>query len=175
MHGLRRFLQRLFNWTLAPILALILLFEEWGWEPLARLLGVLARLPLWARMEAFISRLPPYGALVVFCVPALLLLPVKLLALYWIGRGHTLLGLAVVLGAKLMGTAAVARLFALTQPALMRLAWFAHAYGRWKRWKDQLLTRFRATPAWHSVTVLAQRARLRASAVVRGLRDWLRP
>ena len=53
---------------------------------LARLLGVLARLPLWARMEAFISRLPPYGALVVFCVPALLLLPVRLLALYWIGR-----------------------------------------------------------------------------------------
>ena len=81
----------------------------------------------------------------------------------------------MVLGAKLMGTAAVARLFALTQPALMRLAWFAHAYGRWKRWKDQLLTRFRATPAWHSVTVLAQQARLRASAVVRGLRDWLRP
>lgn len=36
-----------------------LIFEEWGWEPLQRLVGHPSRLPLWARMEVMVSRLPP--------------------------------------------------------------------------------------------------------------------
>ncbi len=152
MSYIKRLIAGLFNLTIGPVLALILIFEEWGWEPLSRLLGYLARLPLWARMEVLITRLPPYGALVAFFVPALMLLPVKLLALYWISRGHAVLGIAVVLAAKMLGTAAVARLFALTQPALMRLAWFARLYGHWKPWKDALIARVKATPVWHAMT-----------------------
>ncbi len=102
---LRRLLTTLFNVTAGPLLALVLIFEEWGWEPLQRLAARLARLPLWARLEALIVRLPPYAALAVFFVPMLLLLPIKLLALYWISRGHAVLGLLVVLAAKLLGTA----------------------------------------------------------------------
>jgi hypothetical protein len=162
MSLLKRLLTALFNITIGPVLALILIFEEWGWEPLSRLLGYLARLPLWARVEAFITRLPPYGALVAFFVPALMLLPVKLLALYWISRGHAVLGLAVVLAAKVAGTAAVARLFALTQPALMRLAWFAHWYGRWVPWKNALIARVKNTPIWRST-----------AATVRAIRHWI--
>jgi len=162
MSFLKRLLSGLFNITIGPVLALILIFEEWGWEPLSRLLGYLARLPLWARMEALIARLPPYGALVAFFVPALMLLPVKLLALYWISRGHAVLGLAVVLAAKMLGTAAVARLFALTQPALMRLAWFARLYGRWKPWKDALIARVKSSPLWRT-----------SAASVRAVRNWI--
>lgn len=162
MSFLKRLFSTLFNFTIGPVLALVLIFEEWGWEPLARLMARLARLPLWARMEAFIVRLPPYGALIVFFVPALMLLPVKLLALYWISRGHTLLGLAVVLAAKMLGTAAVARLFALTQPALMRLAWFARLYGRWIPWKDALIARVKSAPVWRA-----------AAASVRAIRNWI--
>ena len=44
-------------------------------------------------------------------MPMLLLLRVKLLALYWISRVHAVMGILVVLAAKLLGTAAVARLF----------------------------------------------------------------
>ena len=162
MSFLKHLLSTLFNFTIGPVLALILIFEEWGWEPLARLMARLARLPLWARMEAFIARLPPYGALVAFFAPALMLLPVKLLALYWISRGHTLLGLAVVLAAKMLGTAAVARLFALTQPALMRLAWFARWYGRWVPWKNALIARVKNTPVWRAT-----------AASVRACRKWI--
>jgi hypothetical protein len=163
MTFLRRLLSTLFNFTVGPVLALVLIFEEWGWEPLARLMARLAKLPLWARMEAFIVRLPPYGALVAFFAPALMLLPVKLLALYWISRGHTVLGIAVVLAAKMLGTAAVARLFALTQPALMQLAWFARWYARWKRWKDALIARVKHSPVW-----------LASAARVHSLRLWIR-
>ena len=43
---------------LAPVL-LVLLFEEWGWEPLARYFTRLAKLPLWAKLESDIKGLPP--------------------------------------------------------------------------------------------------------------------
>lgn len=170
MPFLKRLFRGLFNLTLGPALALVLIFEEWGWEPLNRLIGRLARLPLWARMEAFITRLPPYAALMVFFVPALMLLPIKLLALYWISRGHAVMGLLVVLTAKMLGTAAVARLFALTQPALMRMPWFARLYGRWKPWKDALIAQLKASPTWRamSATVHAMAQSLRA------IRDWFR-
>jgi hypothetical protein len=147
---LRRLIASVFNVTLGPVLALVLIFEEWGWEPLQKLVARLARLPLWARLEAFITRMPPYAAMAVFFVPMLLLLPVKLLALYWISRGHAVMGILVVLAAKLLGTAAVARLFSLTQPALMRLAWFARLYALWKHWKDAWIARIKNSAAWQA-------------------------
>lgn len=168
--GTQRVLRSLFNISLGPALALVLIFEEWGWEPLQRVMARLARLPLWRRVELQISRLPPYGALLVFCVPAVLLFPIKLLALYWIGNGHTVLGLALVLAAKMLGTAAVAWLFALTHPTLMRLAWFAKLYGRWKPWKDTLIARVKATPPWRAMQAAVGHMR----AVLRRLRDHMR-
>ena len=136
--------------TLSAGLALLILFEEWGWEPLQRTLAWVGRLPLLRQLEAGIARLPPRAALAVFLLPTLLLLPVKLLALAAIAHGHKLLGLAVIVLAKLLGTAVVARLFALTRPALLQLAWFARIYGRWTAWKDALLAQVRASWAWRS-------------------------
>lgn len=52
---------------LAPV-ALFLLFEEWGWEPLAAGFSALGRLPWWAQLERRVARLPPWAALLVFGV-----------------------------------------------------------------------------------------------------------
>lgn len=135
----------------AALLVPLLLFEEWGWEPLAALAARLARLPLWARAEQWVRGLPPWGALPVFAVPVLLLFPVKLLALYLFGRGHAVGGVVLLLGAKLAGTALVARLFQLVEPALMRIPLFARWYPRWKHWKDQVLTAVRESSLWRGV------------------------
>ena len=54
---------------LQMLLALIIVFEEWGWQPLADLLGRLARWRPWAAVETAIARLPPYAALIVFALP----------------------------------------------------------------------------------------------------------
>jgi hypothetical protein len=147
------------------LLALLILFEEWGWDPLQRALARLGRLPLLRQAEAGITRLPPYAALVVFLVPALLLLPVKLLALGLIAQGQRLVGLGVIVVAKLVGTAVVARLFNLTRPALMRLPWFARVHGRWSAWKAALLAQVRVSWAWRQARVLRRQAR-------RALRHW---
>lgn len=142
--GFWKRLKRLAAWPLA----LLILFEEWGWEPLQRGLARIGRALGLAWLEAAIGRLPPYAALSVLLLPSLLLLPVKLTALWLIGRGHAVLGMAVIVLAKVVGTAIVARLFTLTRPALMRLAWFERLYVRWTAWKDALLAYARASWPW---------------------------
>jgi hypothetical protein len=145
------FLRSLLRHAFTAIVAVILLFEEWGWEPLAALLARLARLPLWGWIERRIAALPPWAAMATFALPALALLPVKLVALFLIGKGHALMGLCVLIAAKLLGTAILARLFTLTQPALMKLAWFARWYPRWKAWKDSVFAQVRASRMWRAV------------------------
>ena len=142
-----------------PVL-LVLLFEEWGWVPLARAFAALGRLPLWGRLELRISQLSPWAALLAFGVPALALIPIKLLALYMFGQGHVAIGLSLVIGAKITGTALAARLFQLTQPALMQLRWFARLYVPWKVWKDRKLAQIRASALWRSSGRLKARIKL---------------
>lgn len=141
------------------VLALIVLFEEWGWRPLANALAKLARWQLWARAEALVSALPPYFALCVFALPTALLLPLKLLALYLIAKGQAIAAGALFLGAKVVGTALVARIFQLTQPALMRIPWFAWAYSRFIPWKEAVFAAIRSTWAWRYGRILKARAK----------------
>jgi len=149
-------LKRLLRAVFFVPITLILLFEEWGWEPLSRLFAHLAKLPVWAWAEGKIARLPPWAALLAFAVPALALLPVKLLALYLFGKGQATLGLVLLVAAKLLGTAILARLFQLTQPALMQLKWFVHWYPRWKTWKDAWLDRVRQSATWRAARRLKE-------------------
>lgn len=153
MNLLLRLLETLFGW----LLALLILFEEWGWEPLQRVLAWIGRWPGLHWIERRIRALPPYGALAIFLLPTLLLIPVKLLALWLIAQGKVLSGTLFILAAKLVGTAIVARLFALTQPALMQLPWFARLYTRWTRWKDALLAQVRASWPWRLGRVMRHR------------------
>jgi hypothetical protein len=143
--------------ALEAVLALLILFEEWGWEPLQRMTARIARLPPLGWLERRVAALPPWAALAVFFLPALALLPIKLAALWLIGKGRAGLGLLVIVVAKLVGTAVVARLFQLTQPALMQMAWFARLYGRWATWKAALLARIRASWAWRVGRVVKRR------------------
>lgn len=155
------------RWLLRLVLALLILFEEWGWAPLQRGMARLGQLPVLRQLEAGIRRLPPYAALALLLAPTLLLLPVKLLALWLIAQGRAVLGLTVILLAKLLGTAVLARLFMLSQPALMQLPWFARAYARWTIWKAGLLHWVRASALW-------RQARAWRMQLKRALRLWRR-
>ena len=152
---------KLLRRALGALLALLILFEEWGWEPLQQALARLGRLPPVAALERWIGSLPPRAALALFVLPSLALIPVKLAALWLIGQGRPLLGLAVIVLAKLLGTALVARLFALTRPALLQMPRFARGYGRWLGWKEALLAQFRASRGWRTVRALRRLARQR--------------
>ena len=154
---------RLLRAVFTGLLALLILFEEWGWDPLQRWLARLGRLPLLRQIEGRITRLPPHAALAVFLLPTLLLLPIKLAALALIARGQPILGALVIVAAKLVGTAIVARLFTLTRPALMQLNWFARVYLRWVGWKAALLLQVRASWAWRTTRAVKRWMRRRWS------------
>ena len=142
------------RWLVRVVLALLILFEEWGWEPLRRVFALIARLPVIRQVEAMLKRLPPRWAFVVLVLPSLLILPVKVLALWLISMGRVTLGLGVIVAAKLVGTALLAWLFQLIQPALMQLPWFARLHARWTAWKAELLAWVRASAVWRSAQAM---------------------
>lgn len=163
-------LRKLLRAVATVVLVPILLFEEWGWDPLAAQVSKLARLPLWARLEDRVRTLPPWGALLVFFLPVVFLFPVKLAALFLFGRSHYASGFVLLAGAKLVGTAIVARLFQLVKPTLLTIGWFGRWYPRWTAWKDEVLCRVRRSGPWRSLRALRCGTRRRW----RRLRDAVR-
>lgn len=145
--------------ALQIVLALLILLEEWGWRPLADLFGRLARWRPWAQVETVIARLPPYAALVVFVLPSMLLLPLKFLALLLIAKGQVVWAGVLFATAKVVATALVARLFMLTQPALMQIGWFAWCYDRFMPWKDAITDYVRASWVWRVARFWKERAK----------------
>ena len=159
---------------LAPLLhlaALLLLLEEWLWRLGSRFASSLADWPPLAWLENRVRRLPPYPALLVFALPGLVLLPVKLLALLAIAHGHPLWGVATFVIAKLGGAVVVARLYVLTLPSLLALAWFARWHNRFMMFKDQLIARLRASAMYTQ----ARRSFSSLRRTLRRLRYQLRP
>jgi hypothetical protein len=162
-------LRRVFVTALEILLALIIVFEEWGWRPLADGIGRLARWQPWARLEFAIARLPPYAALAAFLLPTLLLLPLKFVALLLIANGRLVLASLLFVAAKIVATALIARLFALTQPALMQISWFAWGYDTAMPWKEAVTQRVRASWPWRLGRLWSERGRRLAAAQWRRL------
>lgn len=148
---------RLLRGTLLGGVALVIFIEEWGWRPLSALVARLAHWPPLARLEARIRALGPRAALALFLVPAVLLFPIKVLALWLIHLGRGGLGLLVIVLAKLVGTALVGRLFVLTEPQLMRYRWFARALAWWQATKARVHAAVRRSLAWRMARALRRR------------------
>ncbi len=154
---------------LAPFVflaAIIILIEDWLWDDLARIAAAIGRLPIFRQLEAMIVRLPPYAALVMFAAPTLLLIPVKLTALWFIAHGQHALGLLTIIGAKFVGTALIARIFILTRPNLLRIGWFARLYERFTDFKTRVYSVIKNTAVYRIV----HRQHLRWKA---RMKEWL--
>jgi hypothetical protein len=145
--------------VLTLILALVLLFEEWGLDPLVRAFGWIAKWRPIAALEAGLARLPPYAALAAFVLPAAVLFPFKLLALYLLAHGQPILAGLVFVAAKVVGTGLVGRIFLITRPQLMQIGWFARVYAVLIPWKDAVFERVRASWAWRWGRVVKTRAK----------------
>jgi hypothetical protein len=118
--------------TLWILLALVFLFEAWLWEKLQRAVGWLVRLvalpALRARLVAAIEHLPPWATLIVFVIPVLLLLPIKIAALWMLAHGSWLGAMAMLVLAKLVSVGVTAFIFDATRPKLLQMAWFRRLY-----------------------------------------------
>jgi hypothetical protein len=84
----------------------------------------------------------------VFLVPGALLLPVKIAALYFMTHGHPGGGLSIIIAAKIIGTAIVARIFTVCRPSLLTVRWFRRLYEWIVRVKTRVYTAIKSMPAW---------------------------
>jgi hypothetical protein len=128
------------------LLALVFLFEAWLWRHLAPIVGwVVARIPLAAfkaSVAAAIERLPPYPTLLVFLVPVILLLPLKVVGFWMLAHGFWLGAMAVLSLAKVVSLGVTAFIFDLTRPKLLQLTWFRWFYEHmivWLAWAHELV------------------------------------
>jgi hypothetical protein len=168
MKGNRRnFPGALVRGAFTVLVALWIFLEEWVWDAMQACMAWIGKLPGVRWCEARIAGLPPYAALVAFVIPGAILVPFKLLAVWLIARGHALLGLEVFIIAKIVGTAFLARIFALTRPALLTIGWFARLHAAFTAWRDRLYAYVKSLPAWRAAGAWIAAAR-------RTLRAWVR-
>ena len=163
--------RRLVNALIAVPVALWIFLEEWLWDSMLVFMAWLALLPPIRWLERQISRLPPYAALIAFVIPAAVLLPFKLAAFWLIAHGQSMLGAAVFIMAKIIGTAFLARIFSLTKKALMTISWFASTYNIVNAWKQRLYAYVRALPAYQGMRLLLHAAKARVKSWWRSLFD----
>ncbi|MBR0652606.1 hypothetical protein GXW78_23315 [Roseomonas terrae] len=112
----------------APLLILAFLWvvlEETIWRWAGQLGAAIARLPVFAGLERLVARLDARIVLLLFLLPLLALIPLKLAAVWLIGGGHAIKGVMLLVSAKFLGTAVSAHLYALAEPKLMTIAAFA--------------------------------------------------
>lgn len=156
-------LKHLLELLLVPVVAAIVFIEDVLLHYLGRLMAAISRWPPIAKVEHWLRGLPPWAAVIAFAAPSILILPVKLAAVWFaLHHKYTLSVLSIVTG-KLLATALVARLYRVLHPTLMRMPWFVRAETWLFTWRDRLYAFMRALPAWQ-----------KAAALVRQAKAWMR-
>ena len=144
MDWLKRFLTP----PLIVLAALVMWWEEWLWERLKWLTGLIAWLPFVRWYDAAMLRLPLYPMMVVFLLPLVLLFPVKLLALYWLAKGYWLASATTYIAEKVFGTAIVARSYVICRPRLLTIVWFRRLHDWLIVTRNHLYSAIRAMPIY---------------------------
>lgn len=160
-------LLRVLSFPLVLFAALVIWFEEWLWEPMARFMRRLMALPILRQIEAFMRSASPYLALCFFAIPVLSIIPFKIGGLWLIAQRHLFSGLLVFFGAKVVGTAMLAWILSCTKPALMQLAWFAWGWNKFVAGKAWLYERVRQQPVWVWTKLQVRRIREAVRALLR--------
>ncbi len=145
------------RWLTAPLIvlaSLLIWIEETLWEGLKWLTAKIALLAWVKWIESQVRRLPPYAAIVVFFLPLTILLPFKLVAVYWMSKGYWIRSLLVIIAAKLLGTAIEARMFVLCKPQLMTFVWFRRLHDWLLRIRDQIHAALLALPVYQRMRAM---------------------
>ncbi len=157
---MKRHLKYALELLFVPIAAAIIFFEQVLLHYLGLAMAAIARWPPLARLEVWLRGLPPWAALLAFVTPSLLVIPVKLSAV-WFALNHRYgLSLASVVIGKMLATALVARLYQVLRPTLIKMAWYLKAETWLFDWRDRLYAFVRALPAWQKAAALVKRMRL---------------
>jgi len=123
------------------LLALVFLFEAWLWEHLRPIVAWIVDRIRWDTLKAQVAQriehLPPAATFLVFLVPVVLLLPLKIVGLWMLAQGFWFGAMAILAVAKVMSMGVTAFIFDLTRPKLLQLAWFRWLYDHVILWLEK--------------------------------------
>jgi len=130
--------------------AFIFVLEAWLWDRLEPIVAwFVALLPLRALKHLVseqVEDLSPPATLIVFAVPAAMLFPLKLIAIWFIAHEQWLGACVTIVFAKLLGLGVTSFLFAVTRDKLLQMDWFRAAYEKiieWRTLAQQLIEPYR--------------------------------
>lgn len=133
------------------LLAIAFLIEAWLWdwlEPIvARVVNILPLKRVKAAVTRWVDQLPPAGTLVVFLVPMVLIVPIKIIEFWLFVNGAWLEGVGALVLAKLVFLGTTAFVFDVTRDKLLQLDWFRvlYDYVMWLRdWAHALVEPIKA-------------------------------
>jgi hypothetical protein len=136
------------------VAAVVLLFEEWFWEKSTAIAARLGRLPPLADLESWIRGRERWSALALFVAPVVVIYPFKGLALYAMARGYVAGGVTAFILAKLVATAVFARLYQLTEHAIIQFHWVRRTRAAFLRGRAFVHAWLHAQPAYRRARVL---------------------
>ncbi len=114
------------------VLAIVFLIEAWLWDQLEPIVAWIVSLIPWQRLKALlarlIERLSPAATLVVFLAPIAVIVPIKLVGLWFVAEGYWLAAAGTLLLAKLAGLGTTAFVFDACRDKLLQLVWFRLLY-----------------------------------------------
>ena len=154
-------LKRALELLIVPLAAAVVFFEQTLIRMLNAITAALARWAPIAALEVWLKTLPPYVALLAFVMPSILILPIKLSAIYFATHHMFMTAIAAVVIGKMLATAIVARLYVVLRPTLMTIGWFARLDTWFFFWRDRAYAFVRALPAWQKAKAVISRMRLR--------------
>jgi hypothetical protein len=156
---MKRHLKYALEVLLVPVAAGIIFFEQTLIRYLNMVTAAFARLKWVARLEAWLLTLPPWAAFLAFAAPSILILPIKLSALWFATHKHYTMAVGAIVFGKLLATAIVARLYKVLRPNLMSMRWFAWADTTFFYWRDRAYAFVKAMPAWQRAKALIARSK----------------
>ncbi|WP_049975911.1 hypothetical protein [Azospirillum sp. B506] len=166
----RRLLSRLLRPVATLFAVAYFLLDALAYWVVRRLVGRIARLPLFARIGRWVAGLAPYPSLILVIVPLAVLEPAKPAGAWLFATGRPIAGAAVIVGAEVVKITLVERLFHIAKPKLLTIGWFAWGYGRviaWLAWLKETAAVRAARGMLNAISLFAQRVGRRLSLLVR--------
>jgi hypothetical protein len=139
------------------VAAAVLLLEEWLWDKGNKIAARLGRLPLLSDIESWIKRRKRRPALALFMAPVAVVYPIKGVAIYAMAQGYMSGGIAAFVLAKVLATAMFARLYKLTEPAIIQFRNVRRARNAFLKGRAFIHAWLDARPAYVRARLLIRR------------------
>jgi hypothetical protein len=162
-------LKRALEIAIVPFAAAVVFVEQVLIRYLNMMMAAVSRWPPVARFERWLMSLPPWAAVLAFAMPSIIILPVKVSALWFAAHHRYALATGAVVLGKILATAILARLYRILRPTMMTLSWFAWADTKFFLWRDWAYAFVRSLPAWQRAKAIIERTRLWLAELVSGL------